>query len=80
MGKGGPLRKWRSADHDMATKKPQQASSAPTEARALVDIPSLDVRCGQLLVADALTIAALVEGGEADAHPDAVAYAKANQD
>lgn len=64
----------------MATKKSTQASAAPTEARALVDLPALGARAGGLVTADAATISALVLGGDADHHPDAVAYAKAQQE
>lgn len=59
------------------TKTPAPAAGAPvTEARALVDLPELGVLSGRLLVADASTVAALVANGQADSHPDAVAYAK----
>lgn len=61
----------------MATKKSTQASAAPAEARALVDLPALGARAGGLVSADPETIAALVLSGDADPHPDAVAYAKA---
>ena len=58
----------------MATKK--QAAEAATEARALVDLPSLGVKSGELVTAAPEIIAALVADGSADAHPDAVAFAK----
>lgn len=64
----------------MATKKPTQASAAPTEARALVDLPAFGARAGDLVSANADAIAALVLSGDADPHPDAVAYAKALPD
>jgi hypothetical protein len=62
----------------MATRKPK-AADGQAEARALVDLPALGVKAGELLVADALTVAAMVADGSADPHPDAVAYAKAQQ-
>ena len=46
------------------------------QARVLVDVPSHGLLCGQIVQASAKTIKALVEGGQADAHPDAVAYAQ----
>lgn len=61
----------------MATRKPKTAASGQTEARALVDLPTYGVAAGDLLVADAAEVAALVAAGAADPHPDAVAYAKA---
>jgi len=61
----------------MATRKPKAVDGAGSQARALVDLPELGVQAGQLVSADVETIAALVDGGRADAHPDAVAYAKA---
>jgi hypothetical protein len=71
----------------MATTKPtaaaEQQADATTpaaeqlEARALVDLPHLDVRAGGLLVAAAAIVAQCVRVGEADDHPDAIAYAKA---
>lgn len=62
----------------MATRKTtSQASAAPAEARALVDIPELGVTAGHLLQAAATVVAELVQAGRADDHPDAVAYAKA---
>lgn len=60
----------------MATRKPKQEDGAQDQARALVDLPDLGVMSGRLLVADAELVAALVAGGKADDHPDAVAYAK----
>ena len=58
----------------MATRKPKPEA---TEARALVDV--LGVKAGDFISADAETIAALVADGRADDHPDAVAYAKAQE-
>ena len=59
----------------MTTKKPA-AHAAPTEARALVDLPALGVKCGRLVTAAPEVIAALVADGSADAHPEAIAAAK----
>lgn len=50
---------------------------APSEARALIDLPAHGVRCGCLLVADTDVIAALADAGAVDTHPDAIAAAKA---
>lgn len=62
----------------MATRKPK-AADGQAEARALVDLPALGVKSGEVLAADALTVEALVADGSADTNPDAVAYAKAQQ-
>lgn len=63
----------------MASKKSDHkpTSGAATEARALVDLPALSVLAGGLIVADQEVIASLVSAGQADDHPEAVAYAKA---
>lgn len=45
-------------------------------ARARLDIPSLGVKCGELVETDAATMAGLVADGSADPHPEAVAYAR----
>lgn len=69
----------------MATKKAAAADAATqdqaeqAEARALVDIPDLGASAGTLVVAAADVIAGLVAGGQADDHPEAVAYAKSLQ-
>lgn len=67
-----------------STKKPPETDGAPFvvngEARALVDIPSMGVLCGGLIVAEPIVIASLVSGGEADDSPEAIAYAKAQAD
>lgn len=75
MEGGGPAQAVPAA-HTMARKQ-AQPSDAPTEARALCDIPDLGVAAGRLLQADPLTVSGLVAAGKADPHPDAVAYAKA---
>ena len=56
--------------------RPAGAPAAPTEARALIDLPAQGVKSGQAFAADPAVIAALVLAGEADPHPDAVAAAK----
>lgn len=63
----------------MAIRKAKTESAGQTEARALIDLPAFGVAAGALLVADAADVAALVAAGQADAHPDAVAYAKAQE-
>jgi len=60
----------------MATRKPK-AAAGQAKARALVDLPQHGAKCGELLVAEALIVQALVADGSADDHPDAVAYAEA---
>lgn len=60
----------------MATRKPK-AKDGQAEARALVDLPDLGVKAGELVTADPQSIGALVAAGAADPHPDAIAYAKA---
>lgn len=57
------------------TKKP--AAEGQTEARALVDLPEFEVKCGEAFAADSAVIESLASGGQVDPHPDAVAYAKA---
>jgi hypothetical protein len=59
---------------DMATRKPK--ATGQVKARALVDLPQHDAKCGELLIAEALVVQALVADGSADDHPDAVAYAE----
>lgn len=59
---------------DMATRKPKATGQA--KARALVDLPQYGAKCGELLVAEAPVVQALVDAGSADDHPDAVAYAE----
>jgi hypothetical protein len=59
-----------------AGEQPPAPTAPSTEARALVDLPAHGVRAGQLLQGEPDVIAALVADGSADAHPDAVAYAK----
>jgi hypothetical protein len=56
------------------TKK--AAVEGQAEARALVDLPEFEVRCGEAFAADAAVIESLVAGGMADASPEAIAYAK----
>jgi DNA primase len=58
----------------MATRK---TKAEATEARALVDLPDLGVKSGELVRADAETLATLADAGAVDLHPDAVAAAKA---
>lgn len=53
----------------------KRETAKATQARALVDIPKHGAQCGGLVQADADSIAALVESGLADDHPDAVAAA-----
>lgn len=60
----------------MATKKPAATVAAQTKARALVDIPSLGIKSGQLIDAAPEVVAALVADGSADAHPDAIKHAE----
>ena len=65
----------------MATRKKSAGDevtpAAPVAgARALVALPAFGVACGTYFKADAQTLAALVAEGAADAHPDAVAYAR----
>lgn len=54
----------------------QAAVSGTKQARALIDLPALNAKAGELIEADAEVIDALAAAGEADPHPDAVAYAK----
>ena len=54
----------------------KKAAEGQVEARALVDLPDLEVKCGEAFAADAAVIEGLVQAGSADSHPDAVAYAK----
>ena len=56
------------------TKK--TAAEGQVEARALVDLPELEVKCGEAFAADAAVIESLSVGGMADTSPEAVAYAK----
>ena len=56
------------------TKK--AAVEGQVEARALVDLPELEVICGEAFSADASVMESLVGGGMADTSPEAVAYAK----
>lgn len=58
--------------------KTKTTAAGPAEARALIDLPEQGVLAGELLQADAETVALLVAAGRADDHPDAVAYAKAS--
>lgn len=58
----------------MATRKPKATGQA--KARALVDLPQHGAKSGELLLAEALIVQALVADGSADDHPDAVAYAE----
>lgn len=57
----------------MATRKPKTEA---TEARALVDLPDFGIKSGELIQADAETLAALADSGAVDLHPEAVAAAK----
>ncbi len=59
----------------MAKAKPTTAGAA-TEARALIDLPALSVKAGELVSASADVLAPLIESGSVDPHPDAVAYVK----
>jgi hypothetical protein len=47
-----------------------------SQARALIDIDAIGVKCGQVFQADQKTVAGLVKSGQADDDKDAVAYAK----
>lgn len=60
-------------------KTTQPAAARLVEARALVALTEMGVQAGGLLRAEAAVVAGLVATGRADDHPDAVAYAKANQ-
>lgn len=65
----------------MATKK-QEPTDAPqtVEARALVDLPDLGAKSGDLVVVPADEAKGMEAGGVIDTHPDAVAYAKGRSD
>jgi len=65
----------------MATKK-QEPAEAPqsVEARALVDLPDLGAKSGDLVVVPADEAKGMEAGGVIDTHPDAVAYAKEPRD
>jgi hypothetical protein len=66
----------------MATAKTTPAvvtsgDDLPTEARALVDLPDLGVKCGELIEGeDGELLKQLAAQGQVDTHPDAVAYAR----
>lgn len=46
------------------------------EARALVDLDSDGIKCGQIVTAEEKVIKSLADAGVVDATPEAVAYAK----
>jgi hypothetical protein len=46
-----------------------------TQARVLVDNPSLGIKCGQIVEGPEKVIKALSVAGAVDDHPDSVAYA-----
>lgn len=60
----------------MAKAAAKAAKEESAEARALVDLPQHGVLCGRLITSTPDVIAALIAAGQADPHPDAVAYAK----
>ncbi len=47
-----------------------------SQARALIDIDAIGVKCGQVFEADQKTVSGLVKSGQADDDKDAITYAK----